>query len=329
MFIYGIEWVRVIFMASRNNWPQWRSPLFLPSTNTWGPSFVFCWCFAAILRSLAFDLTGRLQGRWVVLVVGFLLQHRRAGSRSGGAHPAETARAAARAAKAKRALAAAKRKANKAKPQGGTAFQLSFVWAPDTRLRPAASHHRDVAGRAHGVEAPYPQIYTFCLGSKPLHGVGFGFQTFRWCCHITQTKAGRFDFLVLTSDVAVDQLLLDLATVTKTIAAAPCCLIQGGQLRRDPACRGSVVRDHAARMAHARSKRARGMDETLACLWFWICIFSWALCQDTDKISDRIKKLEEKNKAAKKLQRQAALEHKKAEKSSRSRSRSSGRRRQP
>ena len=94
---------------------------------------------------------------------------------------------------------------------------------------------------------------------------------------------------MLTSDVAVDQLLLDLATVTKTIAAAPCCrhvvlqghktqieknikfnffplLIQGGQPRRDPACRGSVFRDHAARMAHARSKRAvpgGGMDEVL------------------------------------------------------------------
>ena len=185
--------------------------------------------------------------------------------------------------KAKRALAAAKRKANKAKPPGGTAFQLSFVWAPDTRLRPAASHHRDVAGRAHGVEAPYPQIYTFCLGSKPLHGVGFGFQTFRWCCHITQTKAALTFWCSPAMSLWTNCCLTWPRSQRQSLR--PCCLIQGGQPRRDPACRGSVVRDHAARMAHARSKRARGMDETLmACLWFWLCIFSWALWQDRQNL---------------------------------------------
>ena len=147
---------------------------------------------------------------------------------------------------------------------------------------------------------------------------------------------------MLTSDVAVDQLLLDLATVTKTIAAAPCCrhvVPQGHktQIEKDikfnffpslskadslgvtlsavQAWSETMRRTHGTcSFKTSGSRRRHGWNAGLS-LILDICIFSWALCQDTDKISDRIKKLEEKNKAAKKLQRQAALEHKKAEKS--------------
>ncbi len=38
-----------------------------------------------------------------------------------------------------------------------------------------------------------------------------------------RTNWGHFNFRALTSDLTVDQLPLDMATVTQTIAAAPCC----------------------------------------------------------------------------------------------------------